>query len=151
MKTTKQFIMVVLLFAAIFVSNTYPQDTTETKDSGQMIVKIKGFSSDKGTVKIALNNSKENYKEGKPFRAVETQIINGTSEFIFKDIPFGEYAIKCYHDENSNGLMDKNILGIPSEDYGFSNNARGSFGPPDYEEAKFIFRTNNQIIELTID
>lgn len=156
MKVATFLITVVLLSIMIFGWNIYPQDTADIKNSthqnsGKMIVKIKGFSSDNGTVKIALNNSKQNYKEGQPFRAVEARIINDSSEYVFNDIPFGEYAIKCYHDENGNGEMDKNFLGIPSEDYGFSNNARGSFGPPDYEDAKFLFSANNQVIELTIE
>ena len=61
----------------------------------------------------------------------------------------GEYTIKIYHDENGNGIHDKNILGIPKEDYAFSNNAVASIGPPDYEKAKFELK-NNLIITINI-
>lgn len=69
----------------------------------------------------------------------------------FENIPFGEYAIKVHHDEDGNNEMDTNFLGIPSEDYGFSNNASGTFGPADWEDAKFAFETDNQIHEIDLD
>lgn len=50
---------------------------------------------------------------------------------------FGEYSIAVYHDWNSNDKLDTNILGIPNEPYGFSNNARSKWGPPKYEIAQF--------------
>lgn len=49
----------------------------------------------------------------------------------------GTYAIKAFHDVNSNGALDTNWLGVPNEPYGFSNDAMGSFGPPSFAEASF--------------
>ncbi|PIW69408.1 MAG: hypothetical protein COW08_07295 [Ignavibacteriales bacterium CG12_big_fil_rev_8_21_14_0_65_30_8] len=121
-----------------------------SQKAGNLIVRINKFESDEGEAKIALNNSEENYRKGKPFKAIAAKIVDGKLEFVFENIPFGEYAVKCYHDENSNGKMDSNFLGIPSEAYGFSNNARGSFGPPDYEDAKFLFSADNQVIEFQV-
>ena len=56
--------------------------------------------------------------------------------YTFKNLSEGDYAIKLYHDENDNGLLDTNLVGLPSEGYGFSNNA-GRYGPASYEVAKF--------------
>ncbi len=56
----------------------------------------------------------------------------------FLDLPPGEYAIKAFHDVNSNGEMDFNMVGIPKEPYGFSSDATAMFSPPAFEEAKFI-------------
>jgi uncharacterized protein (DUF2141 family) len=49
----------------------------------------------------------------------------------------GKYAARYFHDENLNGLMDKNFIGIPVEGFGFSNNAVGKFGPPPF--GKWLF------------
>lgn len=49
----------------------------------------------------------------------------------------GTYGIRVMHDRNGNGRMDNNILGIPREPWGFSNNASGSFGPPSWEAVSF--------------
>lgn len=54
-------------------------------------------------------------------------------------IPGKHYAIAIYHDANSNLRMDKNFLGIPTEKYGFSKNARNTFGLPSFESASFTF------------
>lgn len=53
----------------------------------------------------------------------------------FLKLPPGRYAIIVYHDENDNGRLDKNVLGIPTEGYGFSNNARGFFSAPSFDAA----------------
>ena len=60
----------------------------------------------------------------------------GTASYQF-EIPDGIYAIGIFVDTNNNNKMDRNFLGIPKEQYGFSNNAKGSFGPPSFKDASF--------------
>ena len=60
----------------------------------------------------------------------------GTAAFEV-DLPPGTYAIALIHDENSNGELDTNALGLPTEAFGFSNQARARFGPPQFERAAF--------------
>jgi uncharacterized protein (DUF2141 family) len=62
-----------------------------------------------------------------------------TSTCGFDPIPQGTYAVACFHDENGNGKLDRNVLGIPTEGTVASNHARSTFGPPKYEDAKFVF------------
>lgn len=59
----------------------------------------------------------------------------GTMRFVFSGLNPGQYAVAVYHDENDNGELDANLLGIPSEGYGFSQEAKGSMGPPAFEAA----------------
>jgi uncharacterized protein (DUF2141 family) len=56
---------------------------------------------------------------------------------VLNDLPAGEYAFAVFHDANSNGKLDRNLIGIPTEDYAFSNNALGKMGPPTFEQACF--------------
>ena len=67
-------------------------------------------------------------------------------------IPFrmGMYGIAVFHDENKNGKMDKNFLGIPQEAYGFSNNMRVTFGPPKWEKSKFVVNTATTDIAIEV-
>jgi uncharacterized protein (DUF2141 family) len=51
------------------------------------------------------------------------------------ELPPGPHAIKVFHDVNGNGKLDTNWMGIPNEPYGFGNDARGSFGPPSFEQS----------------
>jgi len=82
---------------------------------------------------------------------VNVKIENKKTEYIFEELPFGEYAIKLFHDENMNGELDSNFLGIPTEDYGFSNNVRGTFGPADYDDAKFLFEQTEMTMNISVD
>ena len=61
----------------------------------------------------------------------------------------GIYAVAVFHDENLNDIFDQGIFGIPLENYGFSNDARGFFSAPDFEDAKFQVR--GQRTEISIE
>ena len=53
-------------------------------------------------------------------------------------LPHGEYAISLFVDSNGNKKIDKNFLGIPKEQYGFSNNVMGRMSAPSFDQAKFV-------------
>ena len=125
--------------------------TVEDKNTGNLTIVVTGFENDDGELLIAVSTSRENYESNdSAFVGVKLKIENRKAEHIFEDLPFGEYAIKLFHDENIDGELNSNFLGIPTEDYGFSNNARGTFGPADYDDAKFSFDRNKLTIEITV-
>ncbi len=112
----------------------------EEGERGKLKIILTGFENDKGTARLALCNSRENYEsEEQAYRSSLSSISNRKSYVVLDSLPYGEYAIKVYHDENEDKELDTNFLGVPSEVYGFSNNARGSYGPADWKEAKFLF------------
>jgi len=120
------------------------QAGTHTSD---LIIHITGFENSKGIAKVALVNSKKNYSEDIPFKGYNFNIINHQVTQTLT-LPYGEYAIKVYHDENGNDELDTRMFGIPKERYGFSNNARGTFGPPEYEDALFKLDTPEKKITI---
>ena len=61
--------------------------------------------------------------------------------FSFNNLTPGKYAVRYYHDENMNGKMETNLVGKPTEGYGFSNNVIGKFGPPPFE--KWLIEIND--------
>ena len=147
-------LILILVFLMLVPLSTIPAQNgnSESAESGKLIVIVDGFDNDDGKAMIGLFNSEENYAEsGNQFRRTMSEISDSKVEWIIEDLPFGEYAIKLYHDENENGKMDRNMMGIPKEDYAFSNNATGSFGPADYEDAKFEFVKSGQKQEISID
>ena len=140
--------MLPLLISISLLAQEAANDDTKT---GDLTVEITGFENDKGKVKITLVNSKENYsKKENHFLKASAGIENKKAVWVFENIPFGEYAVKSFHDENDNKKLDKSFIGIPKEKYGFSNNARGSFGPPDYKDAKFILHSTTVSIEIKV-
>ena len=74
-------------------------------------------------------------------------VKTGTASYQF-EIPNGTYAIGIFVDANYNNKMDRNFVGIPKEQYGFSNNAKGSFGPPSFKDASFAMKGD---VSLSID
>jgi uncharacterized protein (DUF2141 family) len=67
----------------------------------------------------------------------------------FMDIAPGTYALAVVHDENMNGKIDTNWLGIPTEGYGFSNNAKVFLSPPSFTASSFLY--DGQNLDLTIN
>jgi len=61
------------------------------------------------------------------------------------NLPPGKYAVRYFHDENMNGNLDTNKMDIPTEGYGFSNNAYGLFGPKPFKEWLFDFNENKKL------
>jgi uncharacterized protein (DUF2141 family) len=109
------------------------------EETGTLTVVVTGFASEKGEVLIQLANSRADYEaDDTGFRAARVKPTGEKIEKRFDRIPYGEYALKIFHDENSNEELDIGWMG-PEERYGFSNGARGTFGPPDWDEAKFTF------------
>jgi uncharacterized protein (DUF2141 family) len=72
------------------------------------------------------------------------------AQVTLKNLPRGVYAVSVFHDENMNGRLDKNVLGIPKEGYGASNNPRKSMGPPKFAEAKFQLDQPEKVLEIKL-
>ena len=120
---------------------------------GEIKVLIWGLQSDKGIVKIGLYNTKEGYRSRgsiASFLSASVKPKERKAEFIFEQVPYGEYTIKLFHDANYNGVVDKNIFGIPNESYGFSNNPKMLLGPPSYDQAKFNIFSPQIILEIKV-
>ena len=142
------FLTLIFLLPTLYLSASGIDDS---KQKGKLIIKFDGLKNDKGNLIIALCNSSENYKvDERPFIGKNVKLNDKSIAVEFDDLPFGEYAVKAFHDENGNNKFDTNFIGIPTEDYGFSNNARGTFGPPSWEDAKFSLKNSSQSIEILI-
>ena len=132
----------LLLIFAILLSGILTTNAQE--ETFDLTIQISGLNSDKGTLLIALYDKKENFLK-KIFKGNAIKIKDKKSEVTFNKVPKGEYAVSFIHDVNDNKKMDTNFLGIPKEDYGCSNNARGFIGPPKYDDAKFNLDSNKSI------
>ena len=116
-------------------------------------VDIDGLRNDKGQVLCALFSSAEGFpKSGTKAAAHATsQISHGQAVCEFPGVAPGTYAVSVFHDENSNGKMDTNFMGIPREGVGASNNAKGHFGPPKFDAAAFQFSGGRLDLKITIN
>lgn len=85
----------------------------------------------------AINGGGEVFSKNDTFYNQRTYLELKNIHELIVDVPDGEYAIVFFVDANKNNKLDKNFIGIPKEQYGFSNNAMGSLSAPSFEQAKF--------------
>lgn len=103
-----------------------------------------------GEIQVALYSSAERFPDQPCRWCQQAPARPGKLHFNFLDIPPGEYAIAVYQDVNSNGQLDKNFVGMPKEPYGFSRNARGRFGSPEFKDAGFKVNGQDVIKEIEL-
>jgi len=145
-------IFFLLFFISLSCEFQFAQTLKESKSFGKLEVKILGFENNKGDCWFALDNSEEVYEsEDKVWIGKILPIENKKVVVILDSLNYGEYAVRVFHDENKNGELDTDFLGIPDEDYGYSNDASGWFGPPSWDKAKFIFNKPAMTITINID
>ena len=114
-------------------------------------MKILNIRNRNGTVDCALFESPEGFPREFLHSAQNVMVIKiryTEARCDFEAIPPGTYALAVIHDENSNGKLDTNLFGIPTEGYGFSNDATALFGTPSFSDASFSY--NGQSLDMTI-
>ena len=120
--------------------------------AAELAVTIDGGRSADGQFRVALFESASGFPGGPeaPAKAETIAAKDGSVIIDFADMKAGIYAVAVYHDENGNGELDKNMLGIPTEGYGFSNNARGFMGPPTFADAAVTLKGQDQAITISL-
>jgi uncharacterized protein (DUF2141 family) len=108
---------------------------------------IKGVTELKGNLMIAVYESANKFPEfGEGDINIVHKVNSRTPRISIPNLAIGKtYALAIFHDVNENEYLDKNFLGMPEEKYGFSNDARATFGPPYYSEASIKVSPAQQI------
>jgi uncharacterized protein (DUF2141 family) len=106
-------------------------------------VEISGLRSDKGQMLCALYSSDQAEafpkKADKAVARLTAKIAERQAVCDFTGVAPGTYAVSVVHDENSNGKLDTNFIGMPREGVGASNDAKGHMGPPKFSAAAFRY------------
>ena len=119
------------------------------KAQNSLEVKIDNIKNDNGDILIGLYHDGHNF----PRKTTDGRIVKASKDGVivsFDDLEPGPYAISVLHDENSNKDMDQSKIGIPREGFGFSNNARSSFGPPSFDKAKIFLHSKDTLISIDL-
>lgn len=127
----KKNIILLTLFVVLVLNmpKIYSQHT--------LTITIKGLKNNIGHVHLEFSNAK-----GEKISGFTQSIVNNQSVIVINNIKSGNYTFKYFHDENKNKRLDTNFIGMPKEGFGFSNNAKGMFGPPDLEKTIINVRNN---------
>lgn len=118
------FILLISVNTALFAQHNFSVEVTSLKP-GQGYVffglydKEKGFLDEESQIAIA-----------------KVKATGNKVAYTFKNLPDGDYAVAVYQDANSNGKCDRNMIGYPTEGYGFSKNYKPKFSAPIFDDVK---------------
>jgi uncharacterized protein (DUF2141 family) len=113
-------------------------------------LEIGGMKKSTGNFFIAIYNNPKGFRlEEYAFLKKVEPISQIMQRIVFKDLPKGTYAVAIFQDWNGNQKLDLNWIGIPTEPYGFSNNPKLLFGPPNFEQC--AFEATTEMVRVPID
>ena len=123
---------VAALWAGIMLSTS---GSLASGTAADVVVQINGVRSNDGFVRLAVYDPTGDFPSGSPVVGTDIAAAEGTTVVRLPELPHGRYAIAFYHDEDGNAEFGQNFIGLPTEGYGFSNDAAVVLGPPSFDEA----------------
>ena len=135
--------LALLIICFICFQFTKAQDSTQTYS---VTVNMNKVLSDKGHILVGLHDQ-TTFMKGRGIKNAKVNIVDGKCSYTFTDVTPGVYAIMVLHDANDNDRMDFADNGMPTENYGVSNN-KMNFGPPQFYDAKFEVIDKNLELEI---
>jgi uncharacterized protein (DUF2141 family) len=132
-------IAIILVLSSIFGAASIRADEAASGNAIKVIVV--DLHGNEGQVSCALFSSVDGFPNvpAKAIKLTTAKIENRQAVCNFSGIAPGDYGVSVFHDENSNGKLDSNFIGIPKEGVGASNDAAGKFGPPKFDDARFNY------------
>ena len=119
---------------------------------GSLTFKVNGMDNSRGVVRVVLYDSEKNFLSENGFVAADSAFAraNSTVEVTLNHVPFGTYAAAIYQDENQNGVIDQNLVRIPTESYAFSNGVYAKWSVPSFSQVAFRFEIPGEKFETTL-
>lgn len=121
--------------------------------AADLTVRIGNIADEDGSVFVALFGSDATFqKEVRHGQQIPAALRgkDGSLRVVFADLPPGRYALSVFHDRDGNGKLTTNLMGLPTEPYAFSNDAKGAFGPPRFQDAAFELPADGAGVALSM-
>jgi uncharacterized protein (DUF2141 family) len=129
----------------------------ETADTASKSTKIPlrlivdNLKTSDGEIEVGVYTPKNKFPdEDDKFKKYRFKAKKGKIDEMITDIPYGELAMAIYHDENNNGKIDKNAIGIPKEPYAFSNNYKPTIKAPNFDNCKFSYNKKSSTVKISM-
>ena len=141
------YILILFIITTISSNKVFSQEEnsiyyiTDLRGDISLEMEINNLQSNNGPLYIRILDENEN-----PVIVGTSPVINYSARISFDSISPGKYAIQFFHDENENQKMDFNLIGIPKEKFGSSNNVKPVLGPPKFEKMLFNLTENKKVI-----
>ena len=120
--------------------------------NGKLTVEIDGLKNKQGQVCASIFASSEGFPSNGD-RGLQKQCTKITStplSITFENLKAGSYAVAVFHDQNNDGTLNSNVLGIPSEGFGFSTNPEIRTRAAKFSEAAFLVAGPNTNIQIQL-
>jgi len=149
-RVSTNFLKYILVLIIILTSLSVISQT-EVK-TGKLKVVVKNMRSKAGQIGFFLFNSADGFPghTEKALLSGFVKTVGNSVEYTFTNLAIGSYAVYVFHDEDNNKKLNTNFIGMPKEGIGVSNNAKGHFGPPKYNDAKFEFDKPVQTVTISL-
>jgi uncharacterized protein (DUF2141 family) len=134
-----------LLLSLLALSVHSPEEKTV-----QVKVRITNISDQESNIMVAIFDHYDSFLTDNMYRNQVVSVKDFTETTLQFDLPPGEYAIAVFQDLNKNGDLDRNMFMFPEEPYGFSQNFRPLFKPPNWKDVAFK-AYENQTIEVELN
>lgn len=135
MAPTRHITRPLALFAASLLAGGLAATSTAAQ-ALTLTVEFTDARSTQGSVNAALYSSDSTWLQTAQAAQIDkTDAAGDKTVLVFRNLEPGRYAISAYHDENGNGKLDTNVVGLPVERFGFTRDARGHMGPPAFGDA----------------
>ena len=144
----RQTLASICLWALALATLTVFVALASTAQAGDLRVVAEDVRSGKGVVIFAIHREGEPFPDqNSPYAGGFRQADKGLVSMTFGNLPSGRYALVVVHDENLDRELDTNFVGVPTEGFGFSNNAMGTLRPPSFNKASFEIKTDGEVTQ----
>ena len=148
----KLYLRISIILNLLYLNVTFSQEEnnkiyiTDLRGDISLEMEINNLKSNNGPLYIRILDENEN-----PVVVGTSLVVNYSSRISFDSIFPGKYAIQFFHDENENQKMDFNLIGIPKEKFGSSNDVKPVLGPPKFEKMLFNLTEDKKIIMIPVN
>ncbi|MDN4165507.1 DUF2141 domain-containing protein [Cytophagales bacterium LB-30] len=136
--------MFALVFSLFFFQNQ-PENTPDNVHN--LTVTVKNVSKSEGIISVSIYNTEDGFLKTAYKKQKVSAVANQEVQVVFDDLPAGTYTVSAVHDVNSNGELDTNFFGMPTEPYAISKDGKNMYGPPSFDKAVFEI-TQDQSLDL---
>jgi uncharacterized protein (DUF2141 family) len=137
-RDNRYYFEALVRITAVALVITFSASPALSQSSSTIVVEVSGFKNSRGTLNCRLFTKPADFPDGEGLATVRIPIAAPTTSCTFSNLEPATYAIAVVHDENSNGKLDKNFVGVPSEAYGVSNNKTYALSAPKWDESLFF-------------
>ena len=140
----------MLKWAMVLGAATVMSFITMPSNAANLTVTVEQVRNSKGDIRFSIFDVPSQFPQGNELNSKDIPAQIGFVTVQFYNLIPGAYAIAIHHDENSDGEMNTNFIGLPKEGYGFSNNAKVNFAPPVFEGAAINLDVGDKSIRIRV-